>query len=93
MKSRKYYIKDKYTTLLEIYQKWYHQQKGNSWEEFNAQITKNYLPNIIKPVKEIKIIKMTLVDIKDNLKEQAQDWRENQSVLIKTDSQKLLPLK
>ena len=36
VKSRKYYQKDEYTTLPEIYQKWYCQREGNSWEEFNA---------------------------------------------------------
>ena len=91
MKSRKYYKKDKYTILPETYQKWYCQQKGNSWEEFNAQITKNYLPNVIKPVREIETIKMMLVNIKSNFKKQAQDWRNNWSVLINMDSQKLLP--
>ena len=34
---------------------------------------------------------MMLINIKDNLKEQAQDWRENWSVSVKADSQKLLP--
>ena len=52
MKFRKYYIKNKYTTLPEIYQKWYYQQKDNSWEEFNMWITKNYLSNIMRPVKK-----------------------------------------
>ena len=75
MKSRKYYIKDQYTTLPEMYYKWYCQQKGNSWEEFNAQITKNYLSNMIKLVKEMEAIKMMLVDTKGNFKEQAQDQR------------------
>ena len=32
---------------------------------------KNYLPDVMKPVKEIKTIKIILVDIKNNLKEQA----------------------
>ena len=41
----------------------------------------------------MEIIKMMLVDIKGNLKEQAQNWRNNWSVLVNTDSQKLLPLK
>jgi len=36
-------------------------------------ITKNYLPDVVKPVKEIEAIKMTLVNIKGNFKEQAQD--------------------
>ena len=40
-------------------------------------IIKNYLPDIIRPVKEMEVIKIILIDIKDNLKEQAQDWREN----------------
>ena len=54
--------------LPKAYQKWYHQKKGNSWEEFNIQIIKNYLPDVIKPVREIKIIKAILVNIKGNLK-------------------------
>ena len=54
VKSRKYYIKDKYTILPETYQKWYCQQKGNSWEEFNTWIIKNYLPDVIRPVKKNK---------------------------------------
>ena len=36
---------------------------------------------------------MTLVDIKNNFKKQAQNWRENWNILVKVDSQKLLPLK
>ena len=69
MKSRKYYQKDEYTTLPKVYWKWYCQREGNSWEEFNAQIIKNYLPDVIKPVKEIETIKAILVNIKENLKE------------------------
>jgi len=34
---------------------------------------KNYLLDIIKPVKEIEVTKMILVDIKSNLKKKAQD--------------------
>ena len=41
----------------------------------------------------MEVIKMTLVNIKDNLEEQAQDWKENWSVLVNIDSQKLLLLK
>ena len=33
-----------------------------------------------------------LVDIKGNLKKQAQNWRENWSVSVPADSQKTLPL-
>ena len=40
-------------------------------------IIKNYLPDVIKPVREMETIKMILVDIKNNLKEQAQDWKNN----------------
>jgi len=36
-------------------------------------IIKNYLPNVIKPVREMEVIKITLIDIKGNFKEQAQD--------------------
>jgi len=57
VKSRKYYKKEEYTILLEVYQKWYCQRKNNSWEEFNKWITKNYLPDVIKPVLEIETIK------------------------------------
>ena len=46
----------------------------------------------MKPVKEMKAIKITLINIKSNLKEQAQDWRDNWSVLVNTNSQKLLLL-
>ena len=56
-------------------------------------ITKNYLLDVIKPVKEIETIKMILVNIKSNFKKQAQNWRENWSVLVNTDNQKSLPLK
>ena len=38
---------------------------------------KNYLPNVIKPVKEMEAIKATLVNIKGNLEKQANDWRDN----------------
>ena len=40
-------------------------------------IIKNYLLNIIRPVKEIEAIKIILINIKGNLKEQAQDWKNN----------------
>jgi len=43
-------------------------KKGNSWEEFNAWIIKNYLLNVMKPVREIKTIKAILVNIKGNFK-------------------------
>ena len=43
--------------LLKAYQKWYCQRKGNSWEEFNKWITKNYLSDVMRPVLEIKAIK------------------------------------
>ena len=56
-------------------------------------IIKNYLLNIIRPVKEIKAIKMILINTKENLEEQAQDWRDNWSVLVNANNQKLLPLK
>ena len=41
----------------------------------------------------MEIIKIILIDIKGNLEEQAQNWRENWSVTVNTDSQKLLLLK
>jgi len=41
----------------------------------------------------MEAIKITLVDIKSNLKEQAQNCKDNWSVLVKMDSQKSLPLK
>ena len=47
----------------------------------------------MRPVKEMETIKMILVNIKDNFKEQAQDQRDNQSVSVKIDSQKSLPLR
>jgi len=63
--------------LLEAYWKWYCQREGNSWEEFNAWIIKNYLPDVMRPVREIKAIKAILVNIKRNLEKQADDWRDN----------------
>jgi len=36
-------------------------------------IIKNYLPDVIRPVKEIKAIKAILVNIKGNFKKQADD--------------------
>jgi len=59
--------------LSEIYWKWYCQYEGNNWEEFNVWIIKNYLSDVMKPVREIEAIKMILIDIKNNFKEQAQD--------------------
>jgi len=59
--------------LPKAYWKWYHQREGNSWEEFNIWIIKNYLPDVIKPVREIEVIKTILVNIKRNLKKQADD--------------------
>ena len=66
VKSKKYYEKNKYIMLPKFYWKWYCQQKGNSWKKFDAWIMKNYLLNVIRPVKEMKAIKMTLIDIKGN---------------------------
>jgi len=57
VKSKKYYKKEKYTTLPEVYWKWYYQRKDNSWEKFNKWITKNYLPDVMKPVLEMEAIK------------------------------------
>jgi len=57
--------------LLKAYWKWYHQREGNNWEEFNVWIIKNYLPDVIKPVREMEAIKAILVNIKGNLKKQA----------------------
>ena len=53
-------------------------------------ITKNYLPDVIKPVREIEAIKAILVNIKGNLEKQADDWRDNWEFTVNTDSQKLL---
>ena len=47
----------------------------------------------MRPVLEIETIKQILVDIKGNLEKQAQNQRENWSVLVPVDSQKTLPLK
>ena len=41
----------------------------------------------------MEAIKIILVDIKSNFKEQAQDWKDNQSVSVNMDSQKSLPQK
>ena len=57
--------------LPEVYQKWHCQKTGNSWEEFNAWITINYLLDVLRPVKKTKAVKQVLVNIKDNLEEQA----------------------
>jgi len=77
--------------LLEVYWKWYHQREGNSWEEFNIWIIKNYLPDIIRPVREIETIKAILVNIKRNFEKQADNWRDNWEFTVNVDSQKLLP--
>jgi len=76
--------------LSEVYQKWYCQKEGNNWEEFNAWIIKNYLPDVIKPVREIEAIKAILVNIKGNFEKQADNWRDNWEFTVNTDSQKLL---
>ena len=41
----------------------------------------------------MEVIKIILVDTKDNLKEQAQNWRDNWSMSVNVDSKKLLLLK
>jgi len=56
-------------------------------------IIKNYLPDVIKPVRKMEIIKAILVNIKGNLKKQADDWRDNWKFTVNADSQKLLPQK
>jgi len=63
--------------LPKAYQKWYCQREGNSWKEFNAWITKNYLSDVMKPVREMEAMKAILVNIKGNLEKQADDWRDN----------------
>jgi len=47
----------------------------------------------MKPVREIKAIKTILVNIKRNLKKQADDWRDNWEFIVNADSQKSLPQK
>jgi len=49
-------------------------------------IIKNYLPDIIRPVKEMEAIKAILVNIKRNLKKQADDWRDNWEFTVNMDS-------
>jgi len=44
----------------------------------------------MRPVREIKAIKATLVNIKENLEKQADDWRDNWEFTVNIDSQKLL---
>ena len=78
--------------LPEVYQKWHHQKKGNSWEEFNTWIITNYLLDVSRPVKEAKAVKQVLVNIKGNLEEQTVNWRNSQKVSVPTDSQKLLSM-
>ena len=56
-------------------------------------ITKNYLLDVIRPVREIKAIKVILINIKRNFKKQADNWRDNWEFTVNTDSQKLLPQK
>jgi len=56
-------------------------------------IIKNYLPDVIKPVREMETIKATLVNIKGNLKKQADNWRDNWKFTVNMDSQKSLPQK
>ena len=41
----------------------------------------------------MKAIKATLVNIKKNLKKQADDWKDNWEFTVNADSQKLLPQK
>ena len=53
-------------------------------------IIKNYLPDVIKPVRKIKAIKAILVNIKGNFEKQADNWRDNWEFTVNTDSQKLL---
>jgi len=47
----------------------------------------------MRPVKEIKAIKTILVNIKGNLKKQADNWRDNWEFTVNVDSQKSLPQK
>jgi len=68
-------------------------KKGNSWEEFDVWIIKNYLSDVIKPVREMEIIKATLVNIKGNFEKQADNWRDNWEFTVNVDNQKLLPQK
>ena len=53
-------------------------------------IIKNYLPDVIRPVREMKAIKAILANIKENLEKQADDWRDNWEFIVNMDSQKLL---
>jgi len=47
----------------------------------------------MKPVKKMEAIKAILVNIKRNLKKQADDWKDNWKFTVNADSQKLLPQK
>jgi len=44
----------------------------------------------MKPVREMEAIKAILVNIKGNLKKQADNWRDNWKFIVNVDSQKLL---
>ena len=48
-------------------------------------MTKNYLLNIMQPLKEMEAIKEVLTDIKGNLKEQVKDWKNGWHITVKTD--------
>jgi len=54
-------------------------------------IIKNYLPNVMRPVREMETIKAILVNIKGNFEKQANNWRDNWEFTVNADSQKSLP--
>jgi len=47
---------------------------------------KNYLPDIIKPVKKMETIKTILVNIKRNFKKQADNWKDNWEFIINANN-------
>ena len=69
MKSTRYFKKQEYIVLPDLYQQWYRQRKNNNWFKFKTQMIANYILDRLLLTKDLKAIKEVLVSIKGNFKE------------------------
>jgi len=85
IKSKKYFVRQRYTIMAKNYWEWYRQQKGNSWKEFDSWMTKNYLLNVMQPLKEIETVKKAWIKFRENLEKQIKNWKNKWHVTVYAD--------
>ena len=71
--SRRYHMKDKPMTLVQVYQKWYKQRKDDEWESFDEWLDENVTPEQPFDDRQTKHIKGALINAGHQLEEE--DWR------------------